>query len=168
MPDSSITRFPDSPVTVHKLDAHGRPILSYPGRILVRTESSVTLVATYRGEPLPLGGITLKLGDRFVEHYYCDRWYNIFEIYDGDNGRLRGWYCNITRPATLSEESVAADDLALDLWVEPDGRTVVLDRDEFEALALLPDEREAALASFQELRVLVVAGRLPRTVINNE
>jgi hypothetical protein len=154
---------PDFPITVHKLDADGHPLLCYQGHVLARAGSWVTLAATYRGEPVSLGSTTLKRGDQFVEHHYGDRWYNIFELYDVDDGRLKGWYCNVTRPAILTERDVAADDLALDLWVEPDGRVTLLDWDEFETLSLPPDEQGAALAALQELRDLVKTGKLPLT-----
>ncbi|MBE9508279.1 MAG: DUF402 domain-containing protein, partial [Chloroflexi bacterium] len=78
----------------------------------------------------------------------------IFEIHGGD-GRLKGWYCNITRPARIDAREVAAEDLALDLWVAPDGECRVLDEDEFAALPLTPVEREAAQQALAELQAMV-------------
>jgi hypothetical protein len=43
-------------------------------------------------------------------------------------------------------------DLALDLWVWPDGTQAVLDQEEFEALPLVQEERERALAALGELQ----------------
>jgi len=156
------TQFTNTQFTIHKLDAHGQRLLSYPGRVLARTTGRVTLEATFRRGPMSLEGITLRPGDRFVEHYFADRWYNVFEIYDVDDGRFKGWYCNVSRPAVITQDSVSAEDLVLDLLVEPNGRATILDQDEFDALALPPDERKAALAALEELQALAVAGKLSR------
>jgi len=102
--------------------------------------------------------VMLKKGDRFVETYYTDRWYNIFEVYDRDDGKLKGWYCNVGRPAVLTDGAVAYVDLALDLWVSADGKQTVLDEGEFEELALGDPEREKAFTALAELQRLF--GRL--------
>ena len=139
-------------ITVHKLDLSGRAIYSYPGRVLARTATAVTLEATFtRNERLDLGYTVFEAGDRFVEHFYGDRWYNIFEVYARETGRLRGWYCNLTRPARIEADAVSAVDLALDVWVDPDGRTRVLDEAEFAALPLPPEEVRAVRAACAEL-----------------
>ena len=88
-----------------------------------------------------------------------DRWYNIFEIRASD-GALKGWYCNITRPAHIGPDEVKAEDLALDLWVAPGGDMQVLDEDEFAALSLSPVERETARKALAELQARV-ARRVP-------
>ena len=51
---------------------------------------------------------------------------------------LRGWYCNIGKPALLDGDCLSYVDLALDLLVFPDGRQFVLDEDEFLRLDLSP------------------------------
>ncbi len=48
----------------------------------------------------------------------------------------------MTTPAEFSDGKIAYIDLALDLLVYPDGRYLILDEDEFEALAL-PHEQQA-------------------------
>ena len=119
--------------------------------MLQRDGRSVVLLAEWRGDALDLGFVRFEFGDRFTEHFYADRWYNIFEI-RSVQGRLKGWYCNIARPASIDENEVAARDLALDLWVAPDGAMTTLDEDEFAELSLTPAEREAARAALNELR----------------
>jgi SAM-dependent methyltransferase len=58
--------------------------------------------------------------------------YRNVEVRTGD-GTLKGWYCDITRPATLSGGELVVEDLDLDLWRSADGTTVLrLDEDEFE------------------------------------
>lgn len=146
-------------VTVYKLDLEGKPTLSYTGRLVTRTTSEVVLEAPYTFGRRELGYVTLENGDRFVEHFYTDRWYNVFVIYDGQTGALKGWYCNITRPAELAQEAdgglaVRAVDLALDYFVQPSGREFVLDEDAFAALRLTPEEAAAAWAALAELKAL--------------
>ncbi|OQY20658.1 MAG: hypothetical protein B6I35_10355 [Anaerolineaceae bacterium 4572_32.2] len=47
---------------------------------------------------MDLGYVALEPSDRWTECFYTDRWYNVFEIHAADDS-LKGWYCNITRPA---------------------------------------------------------------------
>jgi predicted RNA-binding protein associated with RNAse of E/G family len=101
-----------------------------------------------------LGFAVLETGDPWIEHYFPGQWYNIFEICASD-GRLKGWYCNITRPARITADSIEAEDLALDLWVAPDGEMQVLDEDEFAALPLSADERQAARDALAKLQAMV-------------
>ncbi len=161
-----MTRLPGPSITVHKLDALGRTVVSYSGRVLARAGSRVILEAFFDRGPVAVGPVTFNPGDRFVEHYYADRWYNLFEVYDASDGRFKCWYCNITRPARITGGSVAADDLALDLLIEPEGQGILLDRDEFDALALEQNERASALAALLELQNLARAGKLPRWISN--
>ncbi len=147
-------------VTVRKLDHAGRQVTAYPGRVLRREDHAIVLRTFWDRAPLDVGYVILEPGDRWTEFFYADRWYNIFEIRASD-GRLKGWYCNVTRPACISADEVAADDLALDLWVAPDGETQVLDEDEFVALRLAPAERESAQRALAELQARVARRAAP-------
>jgi predicted RNA-binding protein associated with RNAse of E/G family len=144
-------------VTVRKLDHAGRQVTAYPGRVLRRDDRAIVLRTGWDRAPLDVGFVVLEPGDRWTEYFYDDRWYNIFEICASD-GRLKGWYCNITRPACISADEVAAEDLALDLWVGPDGEMQVLDEDEFDALLLTAEEHEAAQNALAELQAMVAQG----------
>ncbi|NIS80356.1 MAG: DUF402 domain-containing protein [Anaerolineales bacterium] len=141
----------NEPITVHKLNERGEEVWRYSGNVLHRSATSVTLEARFDGEDVEFFGLFLRYGDRFVETFYKDRWYNVFRIYDVDDGRLKGWYCNITRPAQIKDNHVFADDLALDLVVRPDGQSQVLDADEFAALELSPEERNHAMSALEQL-----------------
>jgi protein associated with RNAse G/E len=79
-------------------------------------------------------------------------WYNIYEIHAREDGSVRGYYCNISRPAQIGAETISYVDLALDLLVYPDGRQLVLDEDEFAALPLSAAEREQAIRALGELQ----------------
>jgi predicted RNA-binding protein associated with RNAse of E/G family len=110
------------------------------------------LEARFNRDDMDLGYVEFRRGDRFVEYFYADRWYNIFAIYDADDDHLKGWYCNVTRPAVFGDGEVHADDLALDVFVFPDGRTLVMDEEEYAALPLTLAERKEALAAVTELQ----------------
>jgi predicted RNA-binding protein associated with RNAse of E/G family len=110
--------------------------------------------AYFNRADLPFHGITLAEGDRFLEVYFSNRWYNIFEIHDKLTDVLKGWYCNVTAPAEFSDGIIAARDLALDLFVYPDGRQLILDEDEFADLGLSENENTHALTALQELQSL--------------
>jgi len=135
---------PDEEITVIKQDIYGNEVFRYTGKILQLMKGFVLLEAPFTKGNFTFHGIEFKVGDRFVEIFYFDRWYNIFEMYDKADGHLKGWYCNIGFPAVLEDSVVSYRDLALDLLVYPDGRQLVLDEDEFEALSLDEDVRKTA------------------------
>jgi uncharacterized protein len=141
----------DGSLNVLKLDLDGRVTWQYSGRLLERGPHHLTLEAFFDKEDFPFLDLQLKKGDRFVETYYDDRRYNVFAIFDRETGLFKGWYCNLSRPATFNGPQVVWVDLALDLWVWPDGRGVVLDRDEFDALPLEPSERADVERTLLEL-----------------
>lgn len=149
-------------ITVIKNDHAGREMWRYTGRVLARGATWVQLEAHFdRSADLETPYHTFRRGDRFVEWFYADRWYNIFAMYDADNDRLTGWYCNITRPARLNTDTIYADDLALDVFVTPDGAITVLDEDEFAALPLDGAARAGAWDALDELKRLVAARAAP-------
>jgi uncharacterized protein len=141
-----------SEITVHKLDLQGRETWRYSGRVLERGASYVLLEARFNREDTPFHGMVLRRGDRFVETFYTDRFYNIFEMHSASNDHLYGWYCNIGMPAKIEQDLVSYVDLALDLLVYPDGTQLVLDQDEFERLPLEPHIRQMALEGLKELQ----------------
>ncbi len=150
-----------SEVTVYKLDENGVTVWQYPAVILDRQISTVRLEAIFNRDDLDLGFATFKRGDRFVETFYSDRWYNVFAVYDRDDQQLKGWYCNICRPAELAETAIRCEDLALDLWASPDGQVQILDKEEFSALELDFDERQNCLLALQKLEELAQTQQLP-------
>lgn len=142
-------------IRVLKRDLSGQVVWQYDGRVLKRDEHAVVLEAFFNRPDMPFAGTVLKQRDRFVETFYTDRWYNIFEIHDRDDDAFKGWYCNIARPAVIAGGTVSYVDLALDLWVSPDGTQTVLDEDEFAALEIDAAERARARGALEELRELI-------------
>jgi hypothetical protein len=141
-------------VTIIKKTPAGAETWRYPGDVLQQTETGILVIAHFNRADSAFHGIHLTKGDPFIEAYYSDRWYNLFEIYDRDSGALKGWYCNVTFPAEFTDGTVEYRDLALDLLVYPDGRQLLLDEDEFAELDIGPAERARALQAVDELRSL--------------
>ena len=142
-----------TPITVIKRNANGAETFRYSGVILRQEPGLVVLEARFNRSDLSFMGTLLKHGDRFVETFYTDRWYNIFEIHDLDDDRIKGWYCNVGYPAVLeADDRLSYVDLALDLWVAPDGSQTVLDEDEFDALELEGETRRQAWAGLEGLK----------------
>jgi len=150
-------------ITVLKRNLQGDETWRYTGVLLDNADGCVNLEAGFNRDDLHFMGIILKKGDRFVEWFYTDRWYNIFEIHDRDDDDvIKGWYCNIGLPMVFeADDQISYVDLALDLWVEENGAQTVLDEDEFEAQELTPELREKSLAALEELKRLFEKGRPP-------
>lgn len=147
--------------TVYKCDHEGRVVWQYDGVVLERGTHFVCLQATFNGRESDAGFVTFRKGDVFTEWFYTDRWYNVFRIEDGQNRQLKGWYCNITRPAIIEPASVRADDLALDVFVQPDGTIILLDEDEFDALDLPAADYQQAQHAVEAIRQRVTRRTAP-------
>ena len=148
-------------IRVQKKNPSGKVMHEYEGDLLHRDENSVTLEALFTREDMPFMDVVFKKNDRFVEYYYSNRWYNIFEIHDRDDDSLKGWYCNIGMPAVIEDGVVSYVDLALDLWVSLDGKEAVLDEDEFETLELSEGVHAGALKGLEDLKTLFKNNRPP-------
>ncbi len=147
--------------TIIKRDVDGKEELRYSGLLHLRTTEFVCIDAAFALGHRDLGYIQLRQGDQFREWFYIGRWYNIFRVSEAGSGALKGWYCNITRPPDIMDSHIAADDLCLDLFVDPDGRTLLLDEPEFARLDLTPRERELAWQAVADLRQMVAQRRPP-------
>lgn len=153
----------DTEVTVYKLDERGEDVWQYPARLVAQTADSVQLEAHFNRDDMDLGFATFRRGDRFVEYFYTDRWYNIFAVYDRAGAGLKGWYCNVCRPAVIKDDAVYCEDLALDLWYAPgQPQPLVLDEEEFAALDIPPADRQQARQALKQLIHLAHQNKLPR------
>ena len=148
-------------IKVLKRNLAGEVTWHYEGRVLKREASCVVLEAFFNRDDLPFMDVVLKKGDRFVETFCSDRWYNVFEIYDRDDGQIKGWYCNIGYPAVFEKGTVSYIDLALDLWVAADGTQTVLDEDEFLELPLDVMTRAQAISALDALKQKFTNGKPP-------
>jgi predicted RNA-binding protein associated with RNAse of E/G family len=149
-------------IEVKKLNSRGHAVLSYQAELAERLPNGVVLDATWTWPTRDLGYVLFETGDRFIEYFYTDRWHNIFAIHSGESGALKGWYCNVARPARISAQVVAAEDLILDVWVSPDGNWQILDEDEFAADHTLDEPtREDALKALGVLLAQIAAREPP-------
>jgi hypothetical protein len=148
-------------VTVRKLSSAGAAVFAYPGVIAQTWPGGARLDATWTRGEMALDYTTFAPGDHFIEWFFADRWYNIMEVRDTGE-TLKGWYCNITYPAEFAPDSISYRDLALDLWVAPDGTMATLDEDEFAADAAIgAAARAQAIAALADLRALVAQRGAP-------
>ncbi|MFI1813499.1 DUF402 domain-containing protein [Streptomyces sp. NPDC020422] len=141
----------------------GRTKIRYPAELLADDGVRLTVRAPWAAEGArDFGFVRFEPGDVFTEHYWRDRWYAVKEVRSGD-GRLKGWYCDVTRPAVVAADGaeVVVEDLDLDLWVSADGREVLLrlDEDEFAASGLAASDPEAAERAVRALDELDALGR---------
>ncbi|MGQ4434156.1 DUF402 domain-containing protein [Streptomyces sp. SAS_260] len=156
----------NSPDPARRLDVvlvkAGRTKIRYAAELLSDDGTRLAVRAPWAGDGVrDFGFVRFERGDVFTEYYWRDRWYAVKEVRDGA-GRLKGWYCDITRPAALSGIELVVEDLDLDLWVSADGSDVRrLDEDEFEESGLAasdPAAAAAAVAALDELEGLARAG----------
>jgi predicted RNA-binding protein associated with RNAse of E/G family len=152
--------------TVKKLNLNHELITAYAGQLVERTPESIVLEARFERESVDLGCVVLERHDRFIEHFFTDRWYNIFEIHSVHDDHLKGWYCNITRPAACEGQIIEQVDLALDIWINPDGSYHLLDHDEFAALDLDRATRLRARQAVGELLYLLYHHTSPFTSVD--
>jgi len=144
-------------ITVNKLNPLGEKTIQYQGEVLERLADRIIIQAYWNHSPKDLGYVCFKPGDLFIEYYYANRWFNIFEISDASNTR-KGWYCNIAEPADIREDQILQKDLLLDVWVDPSGKPLILDEDEFEADRRLDDrQRQGARQGLRDLLQIIVA-----------
>lgn len=138
--------------TVIKLDHAGEETWRYRGELIERGSHHILLEAQFDRHDTQVNGMLLAQGDRFLEIYYDNRWYNVFQIHDRTDNSLKGWYANIGMPAQIEDRVISYRDLALDLLVFPDGRQVILDEEEFSSLPITEEVREQAREALGELQ----------------
>jgi uncharacterized protein len=148
-------------IKVQKKNPAGEVTYEYEGRLLDHHDHMIKIEALFDRADMPFMDVVFKNGDRFVEYYYTDRWYNIFAIHDRDDERVKGWYCNIGMPAVFKDGIVSYVDLALDLWISVDGTQTVLDEDEFGELKLDAALKGSARKALDDLRSLFLKEKPP-------
>ncbi|MFJ3126383.1 DUF402 domain-containing protein [Streptomyces sp. NPDC086993] len=136
----------------------GRTKIRYPADVVRDDGVRVTVRAPWAAPGVrDFGFVRFEPGDVFTEHYWRDRWFAVKEVRTGA-GVLKGWYCDIARPAVLRDGELLVEDLDLDLWVSADGSSVLrLDEDEFEESGIAgrdPAAADAALRALDELEHL--------------
>jgi hypothetical protein len=138
----------------------GRTKIRYPAELLHDDGTRIAVRAPWAGEGVrDFGFVRFEPGDVFTEYYWRDRWYSVKEV-RAASGALKGWYCDITRPAVREGARLVVEDLDLDLWCSGDGADVRrLDEDEFAASGLARTDPEAAAAATAALDALEALAR---------
>ncbi|MFI1325861.1 DUF402 domain-containing protein [Streptomyces sp. WAC04189] len=136
----------------------GRTKIRYGGVLLHDDGTRLAVRAPWAGVGArDFGFVRFEAGDVFTEYYWRDRWYSVKEVRTAA-GALKGWYCDVTRPAVLAGAELVVEDLDLDLWRSADGTDVRrLDEDEFARSGLPerdPESAAAAVAALDELERL--------------
>ncbi|MEW2090153.1 DUF402 domain-containing protein [Streptomyces sp. NPDC006682] len=165
---------PGTSLTVVLVKA-GRTKIRYPAELVRDDGTRITVRAPWAAPGVrDFGFVRFEPGDVFTEHYWPDPspgregtggapMYAVKEVRAGD-GELKGWYCDIIRPAVLRDGELLVEDLDLDLWVSADGSSVLrLDEDEFEESGLAGRDApaaEAAVRALDELEHLARTGGL--------
>jgi hypothetical protein len=181
------TLSPGDQVSVRLVKA-AREKLRYPAEVLADDGVRVTVRADWAAPGVrDFGFVRFEPGDVFTETYWRDRWYAVKEVRAAD-GTVKGWYCDVARPAVVGGSGTSADatagtttgvtagtttgvtaditveDLDLDLWLSGDGVDVLrLDEDEFAASALTERDPAAAghaVRALDELEALARGGGL--------
>ncbi len=139
-------------LTVYKQNHLGEPVFSWESELVAESSTFRQVRAGFSGaDAVPVDKVTFRKGDLFLESYYTDRWYNVFEVHQGSSDQVKCWYINLSYPAHFTAESITWQDLALDLVVYPSGEYRLLDEDEFDDLLIEPTVRKTCLETVQEI-----------------
>ena len=148
-------------ITVNKLNLLGEIKIQYQGEVLEHSADRIIIHAYWELPLKDLGYTCFEPGDCFIEYYYTHRWFNIFDISNASYER-KGWYCNIAEPASIYNDHIQQIDLLMDVWVNPEGKPLLLDEDEFNADTTLSDEqRNGARQGLNDLLALIAARNAP-------
>jgi len=151
-------------ITVRVLKSDGSEYRRWSATIARREGQMIVLDAEFEYDVQHhlLGDI--QRGTRSIEHYWLDRWYNIFQFLE-DDGKTRLYYCNINTPPTFEDGTLVYIDLDIDILVQPDLSYEVLDLDEFEKHAKLfgydDETTRQARAAVDELISMIETHQFP-------
>jgi len=104
-------------ITILKMDHTGKEVWRYTGEFVEGTSERVTIKTVFRRDNVGLGYVVFRKGDYPYEHFYLNRWYNIFQLHDKDTHQIKGLYCNLARPTQWTNHATSQEDLALNLWI---------------------------------------------------
>lgn len=142
-------------VTVRRAK-HAKADLVYPMTVYHDDGDHIVVVGPFSGDaPLDLGYTVFEPSDIFTEHFWRNRWYAIAEVHDARMQR-KGWYSDVTRPASVDSGVLTSVDLELDVWTPAGaGKVLALDEDEFEARCLHGQDPHAELSAREAFRTLL-------------
>ena len=150
---------PGRPIAILKRHPDGREATRYHGIVIASdaTASWVAVEAVWSRCVIELDGLRFVPGDTLHELFSPAHPFNAFTVISPE-GTIRGWYANVTYPATLDQGmdpwTLTWHDLYLDLIGLPGGGYAIRDEDELTGSDLLgsdPVLHGAILAAGTEL-----------------
>jgi hypothetical protein len=151
-------------ITVNARKYDGRIRRSWPGGLVSQKDGLLTLLAHFSETHIHSDLGTIHAGTVSIEHFWLDRWYNVFHFREPD-GTPKAIYANIAMPATFDGSVLDYVDLDIDVIRWPEGRVDVLDRDDFAQNSVkygYPDEvKLAAENALSELLGLIERNEFP-------
>jgi protein associated with RNAse G/E len=138
---------PGTALTVVKLDPEGIEVARYPGVVIEAGAPApwAAVQAQWVSREYDLDGLLFAVGDTLHEFFSPGDRFNVFAVFSPE-GRLRGWYANVTYPSRLDPlsepKTLYWHDLYIDIIALPDGRVVVRDEDELNDSGLREREPE--------------------------
>ncbi|MDQ3696163.1 MAG: DUF402 domain-containing protein [Chloroflexota bacterium] len=136
---------PGTGLTIVKLAPDGREAARYPGEIIDPPAPAgwISARAVWTHRAMNLDGLPMLPGDRIDEYFSATAWFNAFQVL-APSGVPRGWYVNVTYPATIVAEAMGPtlvwQDLYVDVIVLPGGAVTVRDEEELAASGLRQHE----------------------------
>lgn len=122
-------------ITVNSRKYDGRIRRSWQAGVVTQTAEMLIAVGRFEFDVDHSDLGRIAAGTVSFEHFWFDRWYNIFRFHEPD-GALKAWYCNVAMPATYGDGILDFVDLDIDVVVWPDMRFEVVDLDDFEENSL--------------------------------
>ena len=130
------------PIAILKRHPDGREATRYPGVVMASDAPApwVAVEAAWVRAVVELDGLRFVPGDTLHEFFSPAHPFNVFTVISPE-GTIRGWYANVTHPATLDQTTdpwtLTWHDLFLDLIGLPDGSFTIRDEDELAEADLL-------------------------------
>lgn len=151
---------PGERVTVIKYAPNGSEAARYPAVVIETSAPApwIEVVARWTMGRSVSAGLVIETGDTLREFFSAEHPYNAFAVISPE-GRLRGWYGNVTYPAFVlpAEDPVALvwHDLYLDAIVLPGGTVNLLDDDELAEAGMADADPDLAVAVERARRDLI-------------
>ncbi len=128
---------------------------------LFRQGNGYVVLKYVNESPGRVGAVSFDIGSTTYAYYRTGGGYVLWKMC-GPDGQLKGYLFHICREQKVWEERVEYLDLLLDLWIDPDGRMTVLDREEVEMCAAqgVIGERDLAWIARQEQEITENVGQI--------
>jgi len=127
-----------SRVIVEKYNYKGDFVFSWDGEKIYFDDEKIIIKKDWFIHDVSVGLFTFQRGDLLTEVFFFNKWYNAYMV--ERDGKLKGWYINLSKPAVFEDNKIIYTDLILDLVVDSEGNFEVLDEDEYEKIkAEIPD-----------------------------